>query len=78
MSIVVLKEEFLKLEKTEQVDFGRFVLEKLFSNIEENKSILTEEQQQIVEERYKKLKKNETKLTSLIDFKSRMTEKYGL
>jgi len=78
MSIVVLKEEFLKLEKTEQVDFGRFVLERLFSNIEEGGSILTEAQQQIVEERYKKLEKNETKLTSLTDFKSRMSKKYGL
>lgn len=75
MSVAVLIDEFLKLEKSEQINFGRFVLEKLFSSIE-TESVLNEAQQQEVEKRHQDLKNGFSKGVSLIDFKAQMKEKY--
>lgn len=77
MSVAVLIDEFLKLEKSEQINFGRFVLEKLFSSIE-TESVLNEVQQQEVEKRHQDLKNGFSKDVSLIDFKTQMKEKYSL
>ena len=77
MSVAVLKDEFLKLEKSEQINFGRFVLEKLFTTIE-TESILNEEQQEEVEKRFQNLKNGISKGVSLMDFKAQMKEKYGI
>lgn len=77
MSITILKDEFLKLEKSEQINFGKFVLEKLFKTIE-TESLLSEQQQQEVENRYQNLKNGLTKGTSLVDFKAQMKEKYDI
>ncbi|MEL6717824.1 MAG: hypothetical protein AAFO82_00765 [Bacteroidota bacterium] len=77
MSVSILKDEFLKLEKSEQINFGKFVLEKLFFNIE-TESVLTKGQQEEIEKRYQNLKSGVSKGTSLIDFKNQMREKYGL
>lgn len=77
MSVAILKDEFLKLEQSEQINFGRFVLEKLFRTIE-TESILSEEQQEEVEKRYKDLKNGISEGVSLVNFKSQMEEKYGV
>ena len=77
MSVTILKDEFLKLEKSEQVNFGRFVLEKLFSSIEAE-SILSKVQQEEVEKRHQDLKNGNSKGVSLADFKIQMNEKYGI
>lgn len=77
MSVAILKDEFLKLEKSEQINFGRFVLEKLFRTIE-TESILSEEQREEVEKRYQNLKNGVTEGVSLVDFKAQMKEKYGV
>ncbi|MEN0047912.1 MAG: hypothetical protein AAF806_12700 [Bacteroidota bacterium] len=77
MSVTILKDEFLKLEKSEQINFGKFVLEKLFSTID-TESILNEQQQKEIERRYNDLKSGVSKGTSLADFKVQMKEKYGI
>lgn len=77
MSVTVLKDEFLKLEKSEQITFGKFVLEKLF-NVIETESMLSSEQQQEVEKRYQDLKDGISEGVSLTDFKAQMNEKYGI
>ncbi len=77
MSVTVLKDEFLKLDKSEQITFGKFVLEKLFKTIE-TESLLNEEQQEEVEKRYQDLKNGVSEGVSLTDFKAQMKEKYGI
>ena len=76
MLVTILKDEFLKLEKSEQINFGKFVLEKLFSTIETTGSILSEAEQKEVEKRYENLKNGVSKGTTLIDFKTQMKEEY--
>ena len=77
MSVAILKDAFLQLEKSEQVNFGKFVLEKLFSSIE-TESILNKSQQNEVEKRHQELKNGTSKGVSLADFKTQMNEKYGI
>ena len=76
MSVEVLQKEFLKLTKAERIFFGRFVVENIFSDIEE--SVLTPEQQKEVREQHELYKKGELKVISLSDFKQKFKTKYGV
>lgn len=70
MSVELLQQEFLKLTKAERLFFGRFVVENIFSDIEE--SVLTAEQQEQVKQQHELYKKGELKVISLNDFKENL------
>lgn len=67
MSVELLQKEFLNLTKAERLFFGRFVIENIFSDVEE--SMLTKAQQEEVRQQHESYQKGELKLTSLEDFK---------
>ena len=76
MSVELLQKEFLNLTKAERVFFGRFVVENLFSDMEE--SMLTAEQQVSVRKQHELYQRGELNVISLADFKEKIKRTHDL
>lgn len=76
MSLETLQREFLKLPKSEQMFFGRFVVENIFSNIEE--SVLTEAQKAQVVAQHELYKQGNLKLIPLAEFRENVKKTHGI
>jgi hypothetical protein len=76
MSLETLQREFLKLPKSERIFFGRFVVENIFSNMEE--TMLTEAQQAQVVAQHELYKEGKLKLIPLAEFRENVKKTHGI